>query len=452
MANNPYVNKVIYGNDTIIDLTGDTVAPADVVSGKTFHDSSGEQKIGTLEPQSSNKVMYRGTESFTSSSESQQTICYLDQYPLKFYRDGNNVLLEIDVDGTTSSVTIQSNTAGYETTIEHLHYLNVRQIIICYNTETANGYGTAKYARLITLKNDGTLYQSATITLAPANSATYTYTYDFLKTLDSDTSFVVIRYTVTNSTGAMAIAAYNIQANMATGALSMVTQVSSTLASSNVNTSKGSLAYFSNYNVGAIRGLPYVNNSGANKIFIDHSYTQSDNIILDPPNLFCPFGIIVGRMSDGQILDIFVSRQDQSSKHIYTLGAYIYPYNPAGGGFGVGTYFTLCTVYSTAPTADAGIRSWFKPLGFSKDTLYFIVSTNAPPSYPFSKFEILDKTVTDKYRYFEYGIQFTKNESGYKNLTSAENLLEFDSNIGNRPKYAGEGSDLFNRIFICEAT
>lgn len=41
------VNKVIYGNDTIIDLTGDTVTEADVVSGKSFHLKSGVQAVGT---------------------------------------------------------------------------------------------------------------------------------------------------------------------------------------------------------------------------------------------------------------------------------------------------------------------------------------------------------------------------------------------------------------------
>lgn len=44
---NEYVNKVIYGGDTLIDLTGDTVAETDVLSGVTFHLPSGEPKTGT---------------------------------------------------------------------------------------------------------------------------------------------------------------------------------------------------------------------------------------------------------------------------------------------------------------------------------------------------------------------------------------------------------------------
>ena len=38
---NQYINKVIYGNRTLIDLTGDTVEPSKVLSGVTAHDKSG---------------------------------------------------------------------------------------------------------------------------------------------------------------------------------------------------------------------------------------------------------------------------------------------------------------------------------------------------------------------------------------------------------------------------
>lgn len=47
MASNPYINKVVYGNDTLIDLTGDDVAASDVLSGKLFHLPTGEPKAGT---------------------------------------------------------------------------------------------------------------------------------------------------------------------------------------------------------------------------------------------------------------------------------------------------------------------------------------------------------------------------------------------------------------------
>ena len=44
---NTYVNKVIYGGTTLIDLTADTVTAAQVLSGATFHLPSGATATGT---------------------------------------------------------------------------------------------------------------------------------------------------------------------------------------------------------------------------------------------------------------------------------------------------------------------------------------------------------------------------------------------------------------------
>lgn len=41
------INKVIYGGDTLIDLTGDTITAADIINGKTTHDKSGTVITGT---------------------------------------------------------------------------------------------------------------------------------------------------------------------------------------------------------------------------------------------------------------------------------------------------------------------------------------------------------------------------------------------------------------------
>lgn len=47
MANNQYVNKVIYGGNVIIDLTDDDITPADVQNGKKFHLKDGSTTTGT---------------------------------------------------------------------------------------------------------------------------------------------------------------------------------------------------------------------------------------------------------------------------------------------------------------------------------------------------------------------------------------------------------------------
>ena len=45
---NQYVNKVVFGNDTLIDLTGDTLNnPASLLEGVTAHDRSGAPITGT---------------------------------------------------------------------------------------------------------------------------------------------------------------------------------------------------------------------------------------------------------------------------------------------------------------------------------------------------------------------------------------------------------------------
>lgn len=45
---NQYVNKVIYGGSTLIDLTADTITAAQLLEGVTAHDKSGAQITGTL--------------------------------------------------------------------------------------------------------------------------------------------------------------------------------------------------------------------------------------------------------------------------------------------------------------------------------------------------------------------------------------------------------------------
>ena len=47
MANNPYVNKVVFGGQTVVDLTADTVDASHLAQGYTAHDASGQQITGT---------------------------------------------------------------------------------------------------------------------------------------------------------------------------------------------------------------------------------------------------------------------------------------------------------------------------------------------------------------------------------------------------------------------
>ena len=49
MPNNTYINKVVYGGNTLIDLTSDTAVASDVLSGKYFHLKTGERVQGSCD-------------------------------------------------------------------------------------------------------------------------------------------------------------------------------------------------------------------------------------------------------------------------------------------------------------------------------------------------------------------------------------------------------------------
>ena len=47
MASNQYVNKVVYGSTTLIDLTSDTVTADKILAGYTAHSATGASITGT---------------------------------------------------------------------------------------------------------------------------------------------------------------------------------------------------------------------------------------------------------------------------------------------------------------------------------------------------------------------------------------------------------------------
>lgn len=48
MANNQYVNKVIFGDETLIDLSSDTIQPGALLDGYTAHGKNGAPITGTM--------------------------------------------------------------------------------------------------------------------------------------------------------------------------------------------------------------------------------------------------------------------------------------------------------------------------------------------------------------------------------------------------------------------
>lgn len=66
------VNKVVYGNQTLVDLTEDTVTPETLAVGVTAHDKSGNIIVGTMQPSHYEKKS--GTLTMTSGSTTTLTL------------------------------------------------------------------------------------------------------------------------------------------------------------------------------------------------------------------------------------------------------------------------------------------------------------------------------------------------------------------------------------------
>ena len=57
MANNQYINKVIYGDQTLIDLTQDTITADKLLAGYTAHNSTGATVNGTIAEKTSDDII-----------------------------------------------------------------------------------------------------------------------------------------------------------------------------------------------------------------------------------------------------------------------------------------------------------------------------------------------------------------------------------------------------------
>ena len=107
-ADKPPVNKVMYGNNTLIDLTADTVTAADVASGKTFHLANGTQGIGTASAGASLGIIERHSTQSSTSSSSYVTFSGLSGEPQAFV-----VYTCWDIDGGTVGSSLWVGTSAY---------------------------------------------------------------------------------------------------------------------------------------------------------------------------------------------------------------------------------------------------------------------------------------------------------------------------------------------------
>ena len=172
------INKVIYGGNTLIDLTGDTVTAADLAYGVKAHDNSGTQITGTSTKDSDTsdataqvaEILATKT-AYVNGSKLTGTIATVDGvYTIQQgYHDGSgtvglnsteqgkiiasNIKSGVEILGVTGTYTGESISAQTKTVTptttsqtitpdEQYDYLSQVTVNAIPYTETANAYGT----------------------------------------------------------------------------------------------------------------------------------------------------------------------------------------------------------------------------------------------------------------------------------------------------------------------
>lgn len=83
---NLYKNKIIYGNETLIDITDTTTVAGDVIIGKVFYSADGARSVGTLTDATQSVHGLMSAEDKTK----------LDNLPTGFYYDEDGDLCQED--------------------------------------------------------------------------------------------------------------------------------------------------------------------------------------------------------------------------------------------------------------------------------------------------------------------------------------------------------------------
>lgn len=216
MANNPTVNKVIYGNDTLIDLTDDDVTAGDVVAGKYFHAPSGVRTVGTATYADSpvaggnatktNGILYGAVDGTSTSTVFTATVNGLDSY-----YDGACVLLKNGIIASAEGYTIDVNNLGAKpvyssmasasrtTTLFKQEYT----LMFVYDSTRVDGGCWLAYYGYYSDTNTNTIgYQIRTQSaLRPASDKGYRYRLWF-SSLDGSTWIPANTSTSTNATAA----------------------------------------------------------------------------------------------------------------------------------------------------------------------------------------------------------------------------------------------------------
>ncbi len=314
------INKVVYGDKTLIDLTSDTITEDKLAIGYTAHDCSGNSITGTRPKYfQKNSSKYYHIKNIGYNYKSSYLYKSIENFDLPIFKmlnetqiylrnSGTNMMLVAKKDDLTeSTITIGTVGANYKNDfyIKDVLFLDRSRCLIHYYSMNGSDTYTAQSARLITIKNDKTLVQSSAITIANATTASLICNARITRMLNTSDSFLLVQTRQTVSSGATILYASRAQANFTTGALAIPSSSAwVTVSANNVNTDINLDA------MGYGGGFFYQNASGNASIFIWNGYysgyknSTTDNAGLvfyyGPPSYYN--SSIVGKSSNGNIL------------------------------------------------------------------------------------------------------------------------------------------------------
>ena len=273
------VNKVIYGDETIIDISHDTVTSDSLVTGSTAHDKGGRLIVGTrpsFYKYCSNNFEYINDNFPIEFNPNLQInnipVIKLGNYiiNLRFNATSNSIdLYTIKEDGETeSSVTLLSNASSNMKNfkIEKVWYISKNFCVIQYRYLNTSDLWTVQNVRGICAKFDGTLVLGATISnIGTADTITSRTELTMMPTLFGEKSFECISCRkIINTSNQKGIGSYRVYAT--NGTVSYRSTAENSVAA-NV------AAYFPDFSLAASKGgYFYKNNGGVEYMLLLNSY------------------------------------------------------------------------------------------------------------------------------------------------------------------------------------
>ena len=113
MANNQYVNKVVFGDETLIDLSSDTVTPGVLLQGYTAHDQRGALITGVIENKSPTSGFNNGRFEISFSAGYYGGRMHFETIRIPVPESGTNAITLVVPDGANGiPITISVDSEG----------------------------------------------------------------------------------------------------------------------------------------------------------------------------------------------------------------------------------------------------------------------------------------------------------------------------------------------------